>query len=190
MMRIGQRILCGMVAAATLTLLGCALLLQLEDGRPGLILPSAYERDGMAFTYPGNWSIVHDGPLPRIAGTRAVQVVGSSSSTLFTIAEYRGEERPTLEEVVESIESKRDAEEPIYAEILGGPRWGIAFEYGRSLLIIGVVVRAEVYEVDLEDRRLFLAMRAAVDDWAIVQPGFKAIRSSLELRDAETIPRN
>jgi len=187
MMRIGQRILCGMAAV---TLLGCVLPLQLEDGRPELILPSTYDRDAIAFTYPENWSIVHDGPLPRIAGARAVQVVGSSSSTLVTIAEYRGKERPTLEEVVESIESKRDAEGPISAQILGGSRRGIAFEYGRSLLIIGVIVRAEVYEVDLEDRRLFLAMRAAVDDWAIVQPGFRAIRSSLELRDAETIPRD
>ena len=179
-----------MAATAAVTLLGCALPLQLEDGRPGLILPSEYDRDGMAFTYPGNWSLVHDGLLPRIAGTRAVQVVGSSSSTLVTVAEYRGKERPSLEEVVESIESKRDAEKPISTEILGRSLRGISFEDGRSLLIIGVVVRAEVYEVDLEDRRLFLAMRAAVDDWAIVQPGFKAIRSSLELRDAETIPRN
>jgi hypothetical protein len=151
-----------------------------EDRRPELIWPTLYAGDGISFSHPRNWRVWYEGPLPRSEGARAVQVV-SVGATGVTIAEYRGDERPGLETVLDSIDASRFGEEAVTADILGAPRHGVTFQYVTHAEVGEVATRASVYEVEFEDRVLFLALRASVEDWPNMLRGFDAIRTSLAI---------
>ncbi|MCO6511370.1 MAG: hypothetical protein J5I65_11325 [Aridibacter famidurans] len=157
-----------------------------------IAVPQQYNKDGISFTYPGNWSVTED---VEQDGYRYV-IVETPGDALFMVQVYDEDEAFDLDLFVESYSEQMKAEIPfgtaekgsrssIERLIDGELRTGVYERFPVSLVGMKVPQVIEYYRVDSGGNAYFLITFVSDEDLEMVSPGFDQIFGSfaIEKRD-------
>ena len=151
--------------------------------------PLQYDKDGLRFAYPGNWTVTEDQNSDNIR----YLFVESPGDAIFVIQVYQEEEAVEIDEYVEWFGAQVKEEIPVGAiggsdttavrkVVAGEQRDGVKERF--SIEIIGTFVPhlREYFRIHLGAHVVFLVGQAATEDWGKVAPGFDLVLQSFELR--------
>lgn len=175
------------LAARVVALIAIALLLAgCWESPADISKPQAYDKDGLTFTYPGNWTVTED-----VAGDQLRYLfVETPGEALVVIQVDSSGQAENLKPFAESFSQRATTETPVgdIAQNEFGPiekRAGYeAIQEKFSITLLSVEVpHTRIYlRKALEDVTLFIINQAANEDLASVEPGFDQISESLELK--------
>jgi len=149
-----------------------------------------YEKQGLSFSYPGNWEVTEDSVNE---GVRFI-FIESPGAAITKIEVYPKEESFDLKEFVElDIEAIKDGmpnildlddnnAEEIATSINGIKFDGYKYEFNISIVSIDVPHIAEFYLHSSELKNAYLTSQVAAEDFEKVKEGFGQILSTFNLK--------
>lgn len=167
---------------------------------PDLSSTSFYSKDGISFSYPGNWTVSKDATEAGDTEYRYL-FVESPGDAILIIQRYKPAIDLTLEEFAAELKTTRDAEvegmfqvgdfrpmhvkseidSQVQAIIAGETRDGIRQSFAISVLGEKVPHYSTFFRIDDLQQTIFVVAQAATEDWELVEPAFQLVQSSLRI---------
>lgn len=168
---------------------------------PDVRRPQSYSKDGISFSYPGNWSVTEDVVKPGDSRYRYL-FVESPGSALVIVQHYEPHIDRSVEEFAAEFHRKLVAEveeiallgplKPfsghagtavaVRSVVAGIQREGIEQSFSVSAAGERVPHKFRAFRVDTASATAFLIVQAATEDWNLVAPGFDLVLASFEAR--------
>lgn len=155
------------------------------DNTPDIANPLSYSKDGITFSYPGNWRVSDSG------GTESTRyVIAEGPGDILFIAQiYPRDEAVELDEFAEWFSEEAGNNMPIgkadstsFSAInqhFGEKRLtGVREEVSMVLLGVKVPHVREYYAEPSSDQVVFMVGQAPREDWTAVEPGLSLIIST------------
>lgn len=149
--------------------------------------PQTYDKDGLTFTYPGNWKVVED-----VAGdpVRYLFVESPGEALVIVQVDSSGQAK-SLKPFAESFSQRAATETPIGStgqNEFGPLETRAAYEaiqekFSITLLSVEVSHTRVYLRKASGDTTLFIINQASDEDLASVEPGFDQISTSLEMQE-------
>lgn len=151
--------------------------------------PVAYDKAGIKFDYPKNWSITEDDELKDV---RFV-LLESPGNAIFIIQVYREEDAALIREYADWFTDEAIKETPVFertagdytkisATIDGETVSGLRQNFSINVFKLAVPHVAEYYRVEKGNKAAFLISQAAEEDLVNEAAGFELIIKSFKLK--------
>lgn len=175
------------VAARVVALISIALLLAGCWETPADISnPQTYDKDGLTFTFPGNWTVTEDVTADQLR----YLFVETPGEALVVVQVDSSGHTENLKSFAESFSQRATTETPIgdMAQNEFGPiEKRLAYEviqekFSITLLSVEVPHTRIYFRKASGDKTIVIINQAADEDLASVNPGFDQISNSLEMK--------
>lgn len=178
-----------------------AVLLSGCERPPDIDRPNFFDKDGIAFSFPGNWSVSEDVTEPGELECRYL-FVESPGDAIVIIQRFTPEIDLTVQEFADQfLQSTIEEAEglidlgpvtPVTASggqatsvqtlVAGAMREGVEQSFAVSVLGEAVGHRSRTFRIEAASSVAFLVAQAATEDWDIVAPGFELIATTLSVK--------
>ena len=185
------------VGATALALCALALLVAACDRAPDVGQVRAYSKDGISFSYPGNWSVTEDDDNPSDGSSRTLSV-DSSGDPMVTVvrmrmpAELSPDQYPAVlslegffekhsEYMIEKMRAQVSSAVPVRRVVAGAARDGLERTVKAKLLKQKIVLRLQMFRIESPGTITFLMVMVASEDWESMHPGVELVLTSFKV---------
>lgn len=198
-MRAAVSALCGAGRAGgshALAVIAVAFLVGACDGAPDTKQALSYSKNGISFSYPGNWSI-DEGDDDPVDGSSRTLSVGTEDFSVTVVriglpAALPPDQLPALltlegffeqhsELMVEKMRAQVSGAIPVRRVVAGSSRDGLERTVEAKLLKQKVSLRVQAFRVESAAAIAFLFVTVAVEDWTSTRPGVELVLASFRL---------
>lgn len=137
-------------------------------------MPEYYDKDGLQFAYPENWTLEDD----EAGAAAAAATVSSPQTAFWSVMLYDG--LRDTRELAECVLAALQSEYPqLDIDRAGSPNEDIGCEYHLSFSYLDLLNTATIRAFHDRDRTFLVLTQAEDRELAVVEPVFQAMTASL-----------